>query len=77
MSQPLSTYRLQLTPSFNFDDAASVIPYLARLEMRIALEEWHATIPDYHVAAGTELRFWGGTNMAIQKLPITWQHAQQ
>jgi cytochrome P450 len=51
--------------------------HLARLEMRIALEEWHATIPDYQVAEGTELRFWGGTNMAIQKLPITWQHAQQ
>ncbi|MCU1622572.1 MAG: malto-oligosyltrehalose synthase [Frankiales bacterium] len=26
-----STYRLQLTPSFGFDDAAAVVPYLARL----------------------------------------------
>jgi (1->4)-alpha-D-glucan 1-alpha-D-glucosylmutase len=27
----LSTYRLQLTPSFGFDDAAAVVPYLAEL----------------------------------------------
>ena len=27
----LSTYRLQLTPSFTFDDAAAVVPYLADL----------------------------------------------
>jgi (1->4)-alpha-D-glucan 1-alpha-D-glucosylmutase len=26
-----ATYRLQLTPSFGFDDAAAVVPYLARL----------------------------------------------
>ena len=29
--QPVSTYRLQLTPEFRFDHAAAVVPYLARL----------------------------------------------
>ena len=29
--QPLSTYRLQLTPRFGFDDAAALVPYLASL----------------------------------------------
>jgi (1->4)-alpha-D-glucan 1-alpha-D-glucosylmutase len=28
---PLATYRLQLTPNFGLDDAAAVVPYLARL----------------------------------------------
>jgi (1->4)-alpha-D-glucan 1-alpha-D-glucosylmutase len=29
--QPVSTYRVQLTPEFGFDDAAAVVPYLSRL----------------------------------------------
>src|SRR5947208_14412011 len=28
---PSSTYRVQLTPEFGFDDAAAVVPYLAEL----------------------------------------------
>src|SRR6195952_2398445 len=28
---PTSTYRVQLTPDFGFDDAAAVVPYLAEL----------------------------------------------
>lgn len=47
--------------------------HLARLEMAIALEEWHKVIPDYQVVPGTELKLWGGTNMAIQSLPLTWR----
>ena len=31
MTTPVATYRLQLTPSFGFDDAAEVLPYLAEL----------------------------------------------
>ena len=30
-SIPLATYRLQLTPSFGFDDAAAAVPYLKAL----------------------------------------------
>jgi (1->4)-alpha-D-glucan 1-alpha-D-glucosylmutase len=29
--RPISTYRLQLTPSFRFEDAAGLVPYLAEL----------------------------------------------
>ena len=28
---PTSTYRVQLTPEFGFDDAAAVVPYLAEI----------------------------------------------
>ncbi|MDP8954992.1 MAG: alpha-amylase family glycosyl hydrolase, partial [Actinomycetota bacterium] len=31
MTTPLATYRLQLQPSFGFDDAAALAPYLAAL----------------------------------------------
>ena len=31
MAQPVSTYRVQLTPQFGFYDAAAVVPYLAQL----------------------------------------------
>jgi cytochrome P450 len=31
--------------------------HLARLELRVALREWHARIPDYRVKPGTELEF--------------------
>jgi len=46
--------------------------HLARLEMAVALEEWHREIPQYRVAEGAELDMWGGTNMAIKHLPIEW-----
>jgi cytochrome P450 len=47
--------------------------HLARLEMKVALEEWHKVIPEYHVVPGSDLKLWGGTNMAIQSLPLTWR----
>ena len=31
--------------------------HLARLELRVALEEWHARIPEYAIAPGTELEY--------------------
>ena len=33
MDRPLSTYRLQLTKDFGFDDAARIVPYLKSLEI--------------------------------------------
>ncbi|MET0449624.1 MAG: cytochrome P450, partial [Aeromicrobium sp.] len=47
--------------------------HLARLEMAVALEEWHKAIPDYRLAEGFEPDMWGGSNMAIKVLPITWK----
>jgi cytochrome P450 len=49
--------------------------HLARLEMKIALEEWHRRIPEYRRADADRLRVWGGNNMAIQHLAIEWDRA--
>ncbi|MDR7167305.1 cytochrome P450 [Nocardia kruczakiae] len=46
--------------------------HLARLELKIALEEWHAAIPEYHVTPGTDLRIHGAGIMGIEKLPLSW-----
>jgi cytochrome P450 len=34
--------------------------HLARLELRVALREWHRRIPDYRVKPGTELDYTAG-----------------
>lgn len=47
--------------------------HLARREMRIALEEWHRVIPDYHLATGEPLRERGGGAMlTLLSLPLAW-----
>ena len=45
--------------------------HLARSELVIALEEWHAQIPDYRVASGIELRERGG-QLKLMSLPLEW-----
>lgn len=47
--------------------------HLARLELRFALEEWHARIPDYEVPEGTTFRHevWGVTTLAA--VPLRWE----
>ncbi|TWG96339.1 cytochrome P450 [Nocardioides sp. J9] len=45
--------------------------HLARAEMVIALEEWHARIPDYRIAPGQELRERGG-QLRLQSLVLEW-----
>lgn len=45
--------------------------HLARLELRVALEELHARIPDYRIAEGTEIHFSPGIRQA-DHLPLTW-----
>jgi cytochrome P450 len=45
--------------------------HLARLELNVAVEEWHRRIPDYRVAAGQEL--WQHGNMyGIKSLRLAW-----
>ncbi len=44
--------------------------HLARLEMRIALEEWHAAIPHYELAGEPEA--YGGIVMGLSHLPLRW-----
>jgi cytochrome P450 len=46
--------------------------HLARLEMRIAMEEWHARIPDYEVAPGAEIKENVGAVAGLSCLPLIW-----
>jgi cytochrome P450 len=45
--------------------------HLARLELRVLLEEWHARIPDYGLAPGTVLNYSPGLRQ-IKPLPLVW-----
>jgi cytochrome P450 len=45
--------------------------HLARMELRVALEEWHTTIPDYQIADGVELLYSQGLR-AVENLELTW-----
>jgi len=45
--------------------------HLARMELRVALEELHARIPDYRLADGAEVQFSTGIRQA-HSLPIVW-----
>jgi cytochrome P450 len=45
---------------------------LARLELRVALEEWHRRIPDYAIPAGTVIAHSPGIRQA-DHLPLVWR----
>ncbi len=45
--------------------------HLARLELRTTLREWHARIPEYELAPGTELEYGFGLRQ-IESLPLVW-----
>ena len=45
--------------------------HLARLELRVAIEEWHKRIPDYAIKDGAEIHFSGGIRQA-DNLPIVF-----
>lgn len=46
--------------------------HLARLELKIALEEWHKRIPDYRVAPDAELTQHVGGVARLHALPLVW-----
>jgi cytochrome P450 len=46
--------------------------HLARLEMRVALEEWHQRIPDYELRPGAAVLEHGGSVMGLENLPLVW-----
>jgi cytochrome P450 len=48
--------------------------HLARLELRVALEELHARIPDYRIPAGVEVHYSTGIRQA-DHLPLEWDPA--
>jgi cytochrome P450 len=45
--------------------------HLARLELRVALEEWHRRIPAYRIADGTDIQCSTGIRQA-ERLPLVW-----
>jgi cytochrome P450 len=45
--------------------------HLARMELRVALEEWHAAIPDYRVREGVVLQYSQGLR-AVENLELVW-----
>jgi cytochrome P450 len=45
--------------------------HLARMELRVALEEWHAAIPEYHLPEGIELVYSQGLR-AVENLELIW-----
>ena len=45
--------------------------HLARMELRVALEEWHRAIPEYRVKDGVELRYSSGLR-AVENLELVW-----
>ncbi|MFF7944699.1 cytochrome P450 [Nocardia gamkensis] len=46
--------------------------HLARLELKIALEEWHRLIPDYTIPSGVNLTE-TGTQIGLESLPLEWK----
>ncbi len=45
--------------------------HLARMELRVTLEEWHARIPEYHLPEGIELDYTLGLR-AVENLELEW-----
>jgi len=45
--------------------------HLARHELEVAFQEWHAAIPEYRIPPNTELRYIGGV-LAMEHLPLEW-----
>jgi cytochrome P450 len=48
--------------------------HLARLELRVALREWHRRIPQYNIAEGTDLE-WTPMLRAVRELPLVFPQA--
>lgn len=48
---------------------------LARVELRIFLEEWLPRIPDFQIKPGTQLHVHSGAVGAITRLPLVWDVA--
>lgn len=45
--------------------------HLARLELRVALEQWHRRIPDYRLADAVAVQYSPGIRQA-ERLPLSW-----
>jgi cytochrome P450 len=57
-----------------FGTGAHLCPgmHLARIELRVFLEEWLKRIPEFGIAPGRTPRTRGGIILAVRELPLTW-----
>jgi len=46
--------------------------HLARLELRVMLEEWHRLVPTYRIAEGASIKQHAGVSAGIDYLPLRW-----
>lgn len=46
--------------------------HLARLEMRVAMEEWHKRIPNYRIPSDVTVKEYGAAELGIVSLPLRW-----
>jgi cytochrome P450 len=46
--------------------------HLARLEVKVALQEWLRRIPDFVVQPDAEIRYWPGGVVGPKSLPLVW-----
>lgn len=51
--------------------------HLARLEMRVLLEEWLTRIPDFTLAPGPVISYAGGINQTVTPYTLVWDVTQQ
>jgi cytochrome P450 len=49
--------------------------FLGKVELRIALEEWLAAIPEFHIAPGARVKVTPGVTAGIFSLPLAWRAA--
>lgn len=63
--------------AFGFGTHICAGMHLARLELRIMVEEWLARIPDFEVEPSAEITFTSGHVFAVDRLPLVWDPAQQ
>jgi cytochrome P450 len=59
--------------TFGFGRHRCVGANLARLELRVFLQEWLARIPNFEITAGAKVTFEGGLTVAVSHLPLVWQ----
>ncbi len=45
--------------------------HLARMELRVAIEEWHAAVPEYSLPEGADLRYSEGLR-SVENLELIW-----
>ncbi len=45
---------------------------LARTELKIALEQWHKVIPDYHLLPGARIEEYRSQAFWVKSLPLVW-----